>query len=83
MIPSVTKPFCGDCDRVRLTADGQFRTCLFATREFDLRAIVRAGGSDDDLAAEIERAVGTKWAGHAIGQVTFIRPSRSMSQIGG
>jgi GTP 3',8-cyclase len=83
VIPSVTKPFCGDCDRVRLTAEGQFRTCLFETREFDLRAIVRGGGSDDDLAAEIERAVGTKWAGHAIGQVTFRRPNRSMSQIGG
>ena len=79
----MTKPFCGDCDRVRLTADGQFRTCLFETREFDLRAIVRGGGSDDDLAAEITRAVGTKWAGHAIGQVHFIRPNRSMSQIGG
>jgi cyclic pyranopterin phosphate synthase len=83
VIPSVTKPFCGDCDRVRLTADGQFRTCLFETREFDLRAIVRGGGSDDALAAEITRAVGTKWAGHAIGQVQFIRPKRSMSQIGG
>jgi len=83
IIPSVTKPFCGDCDRVRLTAEGQLRTCLFETREFDLRAIVRSGGTDDDLAAEIVRAVGTKWAGHAIGQVTFIRPTRSMSQIGG
>jgi len=83
IIPSVTKPFCGDCDRVRLTAEGQLRTCLFETREFDLRAIVRNGGSDDDLAAEIVRAVGTKWAGHQIGQVTFIRPNRSMSQIGG
>ncbi len=83
VIPSVTKAFCGDCDRVRLTAEGQLRTCLFETREFDLRAIVRSGGSDDDLAAEIVRAVGTKWAGHAIGQVTFLRPNRSMSQIGG
>jgi cyclic pyranopterin phosphate synthase len=83
VIPSVTKPFCGDCDRVRLTAEGQFRTCLFETREFDLRAILRRGGSDDELAQEIERAVGTKWAGHAIGQVTFLRPKRSMSQIGG
>jgi cyclic pyranopterin phosphate synthase len=83
VIPSVTKPFCGDCDRVRLTAEGQFRTCLFETREFDLRAILRSGGTDDDLAAEIERAVGTKWAGHAIGRVNFIRPNRSMSQIGG
>jgi cyclic pyranopterin phosphate synthase len=83
VIPTVTKPFCGDCDRVRITADGQFRTCLFATREFDLRALLRGGATDDDLAAEIVRAVGTKWAGHAIGQVSFIRPNRSMSQIGG
>jgi GTP 3',8-cyclase len=83
VIPTVTKPFCGDCDRVRITAEGQFRTCLFATREFDLRALLRGGASDDELAAEIQRAVGTKWAGHAIGQVAFVRPSRSMSQIGG
>jgi cyclic pyranopterin phosphate synthase len=83
VIPTVTKPFCGDCDRVRLTAEGQFRTCLFETREFDLKALMRSGGSDDDLAAEIARAVGTKWAGHQIGQVNFIRPARSMSQIGG
>jgi cyclic pyranopterin phosphate synthase len=83
VIPTVTKPFCGDCDRVRLTADGQFRTCLFATTEFDLRALVRGGGTDDELEALIRRAVGTKWAGHHIGQVTFVRPNRSMSQIGG
>lgn len=83
VIPSVTKPFCGDCDRVRLTADGQFRTCLFATNEFDLRALLRGGSDDDAVAAEIERAVGTKWAGHQINQVNFIRPGRSMSQIGG
>ncbi len=83
VIPTVTKPFCGDCDRVRLTADGQFRTCLFATTEFDPRALVRGGGTDDELEALIRRAVGTKWAGHHIGQVTFVRPNRSMSQIGG
>ncbi len=83
VIPSVTKPFCGDCDRVRLTADGQFRTCLFATEEFDLRRAIRTGESDDQLAARIERAVGTKWAGHHINQVDFVRPTRSMSQIGG
>ena len=83
VIPTVTKPFCGDCDRVRLTADGQFRTCLFANDEFDLRAAMRAGETDDQLAARIERAVGTKWAGHRINQVNFIRPGRSMSQIGG
>jgi len=83
VIPSVTKPFCGDCDRVRLTADGQFRTCLFATDESDLRAALRGGESDDQLAARIETAVGAKWAGHHINQVDFVRPKRSMSQIGG
>jgi cyclic pyranopterin phosphate synthase len=83
VIPTVTKPFCGDCDRVRLTADGQFRTCLFATTEFDLLHLMRAGASDDEVAAEIQRAVGTKWAGHQINQVTFVRPKRTMSQIGG
>ena len=83
VIPTVTKPFCGDCDRVRLTADGQFRTCLFATTEFDLLKLMRAGASDDEVAAEIQRAVGTKWAGHQINQITFVRPHRTMSQIGG
>ena len=83
VMPSVTKPFCGDCDRVRLTAEGQFRTCLFATDEFDLREIMRSGGDDDALAERIIAAVGTKWAGHQINRVDFIRPNRSMSQIGG
>jgi cyclic pyranopterin phosphate synthase len=83
VIPSVTAPFCESCDRVRITADGKFRTCLFALDEFDLRSILRGGGSDDDLADEIARAVGLKWAGHHIGRVDFVRPDRSMSQIGG
>lgn len=83
VIPSVTKPFCGNCDRVRLTAEGQFMTCLFAIDDFDLRSILRSEGTDEELISEIERAVGTKWAGHKIGNVNFIRPSRSMSQIGG
>lgn len=83
VIPTVTKPFCGDCDRVRMTADGQFRTCLFATTEFDLLKMMRSGATDDQVAAEIQRAVGTKWAGHQINQVTFVKPRRSMSQIGG
>ena len=83
VIPTVTKPFCGDCDRVRLTAEGQLRTCLFATTEFHLLSQLRAGASDDDLASEIQRAVGLKWAGHQINQVSFVRPRRSMSQIGG
>ena len=83
VIPSVTRPFCGDCDRVRLTADGQFRTCLFATSEIDLRASLRDGADDDTVAAAIEQAVAGKWAGHRIDQVDFVRPARSMSQIGG
>ena len=83
VVASVTRPFCGDCDRVRLTAEGSFRTCLFAVEEYDLRGLLREGGSDDDIAAEITRAVGTKWAGHSIGQITFTRPPRTMSQIGG
>ncbi len=83
VIASVTQSFCGSCDRVRITADGMFRNCLFAVRETDLRSILRSGGSDDDLAAAIAADVGTKWAGHSIGRVNFLRPDRSMSQIGG
>ncbi len=89
VIASVTEPFCDNCDRVRITAEGKFRTCLFALNEFDLRAELRTGAGldapdlDDRLATVIVSAVGTKWAGHRIGQVNFIRPDRSMSQIGG
>ena len=83
VIPTVTKPFCGDCDRVRLTADGRFRTCLFATDDHDLLSLMRAGADDDRVAEAIERAVGTKWAGHRINTVNFVRPAKSMSQIGG
>jgi GTP 3',8-cyclase len=83
VIPSVTRPFCDTCDRVRLTAEGQLRACLFSVDEVDLRALVREGGSDDDLAEAVARCVAGKWAGHMIGQVTFVRPRRSMSQIGG
>ncbi len=83
VIASVTQAFCESCDRVRLTAEGMLRHCLFATRELDLRALLRAGATDDDLAAAIAGEVGEKWAGHQINQVHFIRPKRSMSQIGG
>jgi len=83
IIASVTESFCGSCDRVRLTAEGMFRNCLFAVQETDLRAVLRSGGSDDDLEAAIAADVGNKWSGHSIGQVHFIRPDRSMSQIGG
>jgi cyclic pyranopterin phosphate synthase len=83
VIPSVTHAFCESCDRVRLTAEGSLRHCLFATREMDLRTLLRGGASDDDLAAAIQAEVGAKWAGHQINQVHFIRPAKSMSQIGG
>ena len=83
VIPSVTRPFCEQCDRIRLTADGQLRNCLFSLEDHDLRDVLRDGGGDDDLSAAIERCVSAKWAGHAINQVHFVRPRRSMSQIGG
>jgi GTP 3',8-cyclase len=83
VIPSVTRPFCESCDRIRLTAEGQLRSCLFAVDEVDLRSLVREGASDDDLADAVRRCVAGKWAGHMIGQVQFVRPRRSMSQIGG
>ena len=83
VIPSVSRSFCSTCDRARLTAEGMFRNCLFATGEADLRAILRGGGHDDDLAAAIAAEVAAKGPGHAIGQVSFVRPARSMSQIGG
>lgn len=83
VIASVSEPFCGDCDRMRLTAEGQLRNCLFALDHVDLRAILRSGGSDDDIVAAVAGEIDRKWAGHAIGQVHFIRPSKSMSQLGG
>ena len=83
VIASVTDAFCDSCDRVRLTAEGMFRNCLFAVDEHDLRSLARSGASDDDIAAVISGVVADKWAGHAINQVHFIRPGRSMSQIGG
>jgi cyclic pyranopterin phosphate synthase len=83
VIPSVTEPFCQGCDRLRLTADGQLRSCLFSLEDHDLRGILRGGGTDDEVSAAIEGCVAGKWEGHGIGQVQFIRPQRSMSQIGG
>jgi cyclic pyranopterin phosphate synthase len=87
VIASVTQPFCGSCDRIRLTSEGGLRNCLFATDEVDLRAILRGGGSaeavEEALASAIVESVRAKAEGHAIGQVNFIRPAKSMSQIGG
>ena len=82
-ISSVTAPFCASCDRMRITADGQLRACLFATEETDLRTPLRNGASDDAIAELIRDAIAGKWAGHRIGREDFVRPGRSMSQIGG
>ena len=83
IIASVSKPFCGTCDRVRLTADGQLRNCLFARTESDLRATLRAGASDEELAEQWVRAVAGKRAGHGIDDPSFLQPDRPMSAIGG
>jgi cyclic pyranopterin phosphate synthase len=83
VIASVTMPFCAHCDRTRLTADGQLRTCLLGGTEVDLRGAIRAGASDSDLAELWATAHAQKKAGHGIGQVGFDRPLRNMSQIGG
>jgi cyclic pyranopterin phosphate synthase len=83
VIASVTRPFCRDCDRLRLTADGQLRTCLFAQQETDLRGPLRAGASDAELARQIIDAVAGKPAGHGIGNAGFVQPIRTMSAIGG
>ncbi|GGO07263.1 GTP 3',8-cyclase MoaA [Micromonospora parathelypteridis] len=83
VIASVTRPFCGDCDRTRLTADGQVRACLFATEESDLRAALRSGTDDDELARRWRTAMWGKRAGHGIDDPTFLQPTRPMSAIGG
>jgi cyclic pyranopterin phosphate synthase len=83
VIASVTRPFCGDCDRVRLTADGQIRNCLFAREESDLRTALRGGADDEDLAERWRVAMYGKLPGHGIDDIEFLQPSRSMSAIGG
>jgi cyclic pyranopterin phosphate synthase len=83
VIASVTRPFCGACDRTRLTADGQVRNCLFSQQETDLRELLRSGASDDDLAEVWRVAMWGKRAGHGIDEPMFLQPARSMSAIGG
>lgn len=83
VIASVTAPFCGACDRVRLTADGQLRNCLFAREESDLLGLLRGGGSDEDVAWMLRRSIGGKRAGHGIDDPGFLQPERPMSAIGG
>jgi len=83
IIASVSRPFCGSCDRVRLTADGQLRNCLFAREESDLRTPLRAGADDDELVRRWQLAIAGKRAGHGIDDPTFLQPDRPMSAIGG
>jgi cyclic pyranopterin phosphate synthase len=83
VIASVTRPFCGDCDRTRLTADGQIRNCLFATEESDLRGLLRSGASDERVAEAWRVAMRGKRAGHGIDDPSFLQPTRPMSAIGG
>jgi cyclic pyranopterin phosphate synthase len=82
-ISPVSEPFCGDCNRIRVTAEGKLRTCLFSMTETDLRAPMRAGASDDDLEAVIRAAVWEKELKHHVNDVGFVQPARTMSQIGG
>jgi cyclic pyranopterin phosphate synthase len=83
IIGSVTRPFCGSCDRIRLTADGQLRNCLFARSENDLRTPLRAGATDDELIAQWQRCIQAKLPGHGINDPGFLQPARPMSAIGG
>lgn len=83
VIASVTRPFCGSCDRVRLTADGAMRNCLFARKDQSIRDLLRNGCSDDDIAEQFRRSIWLKLPGHGINDPSFIRPNRTMSMIGG
>ncbi len=83
VVASVTRPFCGTCNRLRLTADGSVRNCLFSDDERSVRAVLRSGGGDDEVAAVLRQAVWGKHPGHGINDPGFLRPSRSMSMIGG
>jgi cyclic pyranopterin phosphate synthase len=83
VIASVTQPFCDDCNRVRVTAEGQVRACLFALEETDLRGPMRAGAADEELEELVRGNVWRKWSGHRINHPDFVQPERSMSAIGG
>jgi cyclic pyranopterin phosphate synthase len=83
LISSVTEPFCGTCNRLRLTAEGSVRNCLFSDDEMSVRDVVRGGGRDEEIVTLLRRAVWSKFPGHAINEVNFLAPRRSMSMIGG
>lgn len=83
IIASVTKPFCGDCNRIRITADGKLRNCLFSLEELDIKTPLRNGSADHVIAELLKQSVAGKWEGHQINTVHFIRPTRTMHSIGG
>lgn len=83
MIASVSRPFCGNCNRLRLTSDGKIRNCLFALEETDAREMLRSGAPDDQIAQAIRDSVRAKWEGHQINTARFIQPDRAMHSIGG
>lgn len=83
VIASVSEPFCGSCNRIRITADGKLRNCLFALDEIDIKSRLRSGANDDEIAELVRGSVADKWAGHQINMAGFIRPERTMHTIGG
>lgn len=83
VIASVTEPFCGSCNRIRLTADGQIRTCLFSLKEHNLKRFLRSGATDEEIAGFVQEAVWQKEPGHRINEVDFVQPARTMAAIGG
>jgi GTP 3',8-cyclase len=83
IIASISQPFCMSCNRIRLTSDGKLRNCLFALDELDVKAVMRSGGSDEDIIQLIRRSVHDKWEGHEINMARFVQPSRPMYAIGG
>ena len=83
VIPTVTEPFCDHCNRIRITADGKLLTCLFGVRETDIRALLRGGASDDEIAAVVAHEARNKEPGHKIGEPDFVKPVRAMYSIGG
>lgn len=83
IIASVSRPFCASCNRLRLTAEGKLRNCLFSLEERDVKPLLREGGSDDSIASVIRGTVWEKWAGHAINTAQFVKPDRTMHAIGG
>ena len=83
LIASVSRPFCMSCNRIRLTADGKLRNCLFALEETDVRGLLRGGADDAEIARALRESVAGKWEGHEINTARFIKPERLMHSIGG